>query len=381
MSTPSPSARGAGISLVLVYRRNLLLPALCALMTIFSLPRVAAAQQPAATQPAGRSLELEYTNPVWDGYLADPHVLKTRGEYYAYGTGEGLKGRHFPVLRSRDFVNWEFLGNVLEDLTEPRLKDYWAPEVVERDGTYYLYYAGDGKMRVAVSDHPAGPFKDIGRMLLPDEPFSIDGHPFRDPKSGKWYLFFAKDFLDERVGTALAVVELGDDMISTVGPIKTVLRAVGDWQIYQRNRRMYGQVFKAWHTVEGPAVVFRDNRYYCFYSGGNWQTPSYGVGFAVSDSVTGPYKDTANLDGPFVLKGVPGELIGPGHNSVILGPDQLTWFIVYHSWNPERTRRQMCLDPIEWTPRGPRAWRPSRGAKRVTLPLAGPPAQAEARAE
>jgi hypothetical protein len=64
-----------------------------------------------------------------------------------------------------------------------------------------------------------------------------------------------------------------DDMISSTGPIKTVLRAVGDWQIFERNRKIYDRVFEAWHTVEGPAVVFRDNRYYCFYSGGNWQTP------------------------------------------------------------------------------------------------------------
>jgi hypothetical protein len=121
--------------------------------------------------------------------------------------------------------------------------------------------------------------------------------------------------------------------------------------------------------------VFRDDRYYCFYSGGNWQTPGYGVGFATSDSVMGPYRDTANLEGPTVLQSIPGELIGPGHNSVILGPDDTTWFIVYHSWNEDRTRRQMCLDPVEWTPTGPRAWTPARGPKRVTLPLDSRPAE------
>ncbi len=335
---------------------------------------VARAEEGAASQATGERLTIEYHNPVWEGYLADPHVLKSRGEYYAYGTGQESKGRQFPVLHSKDFVNWEFVGNALQNVTQPRLKAYWAPEVAERDGKYYLYYAGDYKMRVALSDHPAGPFKDVGAILFPDEPFSIDGHPYRDPQTGKWYLFFAKDFLDERVGTALAVAPLGDDMISIAGPIRTVLRAVGDWQIYERNRKMYGRVFDAWHTVEGPAVIFRDGRYYCFYSGGNWQTPGYGVGFGVSDSVMGPYRDTADLEGATVIKSIPGELIGPGHNCVVLGPDDKTWFIVYHSWNSDRTRRQMCLDPIEWTPRGPQAYRPSRGAKKVVLPLASRPA-------
>jgi beta-xylosidase len=318
---------------------------------------------------ADPSMTLEYHNPVWDGYLADPHVLKTRGGYYAYGTGSEHEGRQFPVLHSKDFVDWTFVGNALESVTDPPLQAYWAPEVAERDGRYYLYYAGDYKMRVAVAEHPAGPFRDVGTILFPNEPFSIDGHPYRDPRTGWWYLFFAKDFLDQRVGTALAVVQLGDDMVSTTGPVRTVLRAVGDWQIYQRDREMYGQTFDAWHTVEGPAVVLRDDRYYCFYSGGNWQTPGYGVGFATADSVMGPYEDTANLEGPTVLESIPGKLIGPGHNSVVLGPDGTTWFIVYHSWNEDRTKRQMCLDPIEWTPTGPRVWNPARGAKRIALPL------------
>ncbi len=320
----------------------------------------------AAPAPAG--MRLEYENPIWDGYLADPQVLKTGGAYYAYGTGPEYKGRQFPVLHSKDFTHWEFLGNALETLADPNVKAYWAPEVAEKGGKFYLYYAGEYRMRVAVANHPAGPFKDTGRILFPDEPFSIDGHPYRDPPSGKWYLFFAKDFLDQRVGTALAVAELSDDMLSITGPVRTVLRAVGDWQIYERNRTMYGRVFDAWHTVEAPFVVLRDGRYYCFYSGGNWQTPGYGVGFAIADQVTGPCRDEADLEGATVLKSIPGKLIGPGHNSVVLGPDDRTHFIVYHSWNPERTKRQMCLDPIEWTPQGPRADHPSRGKRVVLLP-------------
>lgn len=344
-------------------------------VAVFSFAAVAVrGESRVGARDAGKSITLEYTNPVWEGYLADPHVIKAGGDYYAYGTGKERDGKHFPVLRSKDFMKWEFVGNALEGVNEPPLKAYWAPDVVERDGKYYLYYAGDYKMRVAVADHPAGPFKDVGKVLFPDEPFSIDGHCYRDPQTGKWYLFFAKDFLDERVGTALAVVQLGDDMISTTGPVKTVLRAIGDWQIYERNRKMYDRVFEKWHTVEGPAVLFRDGRYYCFYSGGNWQTPGYGVGFATSESVMGPYRDTADVDGPTVLKSVPEELIGPGHNSVVLGPDEKTWFIVYHAWNAARTKRQMCIDPIEWTPSGPKAYRASRGAKRVTIPLETRPA-------
>jgi len=308
-------------------------------------------------------MPLKYTNPVWSGYLADPFVLKWQGEYYAYGTGGNAgdvrqpDGNVFPVLHSIDFVHWEQVGGALRPL--PGAEAYWAPEVAARDGRFYLYYSAAGggtddthRLRVAVADHPAGPFLDSGRLLLPDEGFSIDAHPFRDPKDGRWYLFFAKDFFDARVGTALAVVPLADDMLSTAGPVTTILRPSADWQIHARNRTIYGQTWDAWHTVEGAFVVFHEGRYYLLYSGGAWHTSEYGVGYAVADSVLGPYQEPEA--GPVILRGVPGHVLGPGHNSVVLGPDDRTPFLAYHAWDSEQTARRLCLDPLVWTADGPR---------------------------
>ncbi len=317
------------------------------------------------------SIELTWQNPVWDGYLADPHVWQTGGVYYACGTGKAPDGNQFPILRSKDLAHWEFVAGALPPLTDPKLTEYWAPEVAERDGKFYLYYAGDLKMRVAVADHPAGPYQDAGVLLFPELEFSIDAHPFHDPVTGQWYLFFARDFFDQKPGTALSVVRLNDDMISTSGPMHTVIRAFADWQIYERNRTLYNKLWPAWYTVEGPTLIYRNGKYYCFYSGGNWQTPGYGVGCGVSDTITGPYTDPWSKEAACVLSSIPGKLIGPGHNGTILGPDGQTYFIVYHSWNPQRTARQMCLDPIIWTEDGPRAWQPSRGEKTVTIPLTG----------
>ncbi|MBN2842054.1 MAG: glycoside hydrolase family 43 protein [Sedimentisphaerales bacterium] len=316
---------------------------------------------------SSKSVTLTYSNPLWDGYLADPHMVKFGDTYYAYGTEEKNTGKRFQIARSKDFVNWEYVGGALEPL--PGMELYWAPEVTCKDGKYYLYYAGDMHMRVAVSDSPEGPFIDSGKKLFPDLPFSIDGHAFQDPVTKQWYLFFAMDFFDQRPGTALAVVQLSDDMLSVKGEIKTVMRAFADWQIYQRDRFHYDKTWKAWHTVEGPTLVYRDNKYYCFYSGGNWQTPGYGVGCAVSDNVMGPYTDNWSEQGASVLSTIGNELIGPGHNSLIQGPDGQTWFIAYHSWNSQQTARQLCMDPIIWTNEGPKCYQPARGAKTVTIPL------------
>ena len=330
-------------------------------------PRLAAMMLAALPCLAEEAMTLEYENPLWDGYLADPHAFRVGDTWYAVGTGEAADGRQFPILRSKNFTDWEFVAGALAPIEG--IGEYWAPEIVERDGRFYLHYAGNRKMRVAVADTPTGPFKDSGKLMFPELEFSIDGHVFEDPRSGGWFLFFAKDFFDQRPGTALAAVKLADDMMTPVGEQHTILRAFADWQIYERDRDLYDRRWDAWHTVEGPAVIVRDGKYHLFYSGGNWQTPGYGVGCAVSDSVLGPYADAESKDRASVIHTLPDKLIGPGHNSLVLGPDGKTWFNVYHSWNADRSKRQMCMDPLVWKEGAPTTFEPSRGPKRLTLPL------------
>ena len=322
---------------------------------------------------------MKYSNPVYDGYFADPAVIQSNGVYWAYGTGHGPEadGRQFPILRSPDLVNWTYVGGALAPLPDEDghpFTAYWAPEVAERDGKFYLYYsaATDGRdethrLRVAIADRPEGPFQDAGKIAMPEpfaDAFCIDANPFRDPKDGKWYLFFATDFFEGRVGTGTAGFALADDMRTPIGKAVTVLRAAADWTIYERNRPLYGKTWDAWHTVEGPYVWPHTDadgrlRYYCFYSGGNWQTPAYGVAYGVADQPLGPYRDDWSKEGPVVLRGVEGKVIGPGHNSITVAPDGKTEFIVYHAWDAARTARKIRIDPLVWTKDGPRCAGPS----------------------
>src|SRR5579862_4690146 len=172
--------------------------------------------QPAAT----------YTNPVWPHYLADPFVLRTGDAWYAYGTGPaGADGRQFPVLRSVDLAHWEDLGHALVPRADGPPGNYWAPEVAERDGVFYLYYSASTtpsdeshRLRVATADRPEGPFADDGKELMPGQGFTIDAHPFRDPRTGRWFLYFATDYLhEEPYGTGVGVVALNDDLRTTAG--------------------------------------------------------------------------------------------------------------------------------------------------------------------
>jgi beta-xylosidase len=312
-----------------------------------------------------------YVNPVYPGSFADPFVLRHEDWYYAYGTDSTTDASvAFEVLRSRDLVTWDSLGRCLPDTIRPA-RDYWAPEVVEHDGRFHLYYSvgvedRDHRIRVATAGRPDGPFTDSGRVLTPHERFAIDAHPFRDD-DGTWYLFYARDVLDgERVGTSLAVDRLVA-MDRLAGEPVPVLSATADWQLFKRARPMYGQVYD-WYTLEGPFVVKRLGRYWCLYSGGAWTGSGYGVSWAVADAPLGPWHEP--LAGqPALMRSRPGFAEGPGHSSVVTGPDDED-YIVYHAWDRHHTARQMCVDRIEWTPDGPRTAAPTATPQPVPRSLA-----------
>jgi GH43 family beta-xylosidase len=191
--------------------------------------------------------------------------------------------------------------------------------------------------------------------------------PFRDD-DGQWCLFYARDFLelDEgRAGTALAVSRL-ETMTCVAREWRVVSRARFDWQRFLANRPLYGAGYD-WHTLEGPCVRKHDGRYYCFYSGGRWETDSYGVDYVIADSPIGPYVDTGVATGARVLRTAAGRVPGPGHNSIAAGPDGKTDLMVYHAWDPAMKARRLCIDPLDWTTDGPRCRGPSSTPPRIFI--------------
>jgi GH43 family beta-xylosidase len=294
-----------------------------------------------------------YENPVYPRSFPDPFILEHRGEYWAYCTGSWPGDRRFGILHSRDLVHWRPLAGALAPLL-PGAEDwpcYWAPEVASWDGRFFLYYSvGDEarmEIRVAVSDRPEGPFEDSGRRLT-SEPFAIDAHPFTASDGSRW-LFYATDFLTHRqVGTGTVADRLLDPWTLTGSP-RPITRALYDWQIYHPNRAEKGGV--RWYTVEGPFVLERKGLYYQMFSGGNWQNPTYGVSYAVSDTLEAEGEWDQAADGVQiqpVLRTLPGRVVGPGHNSVVRGPDRRQLWCVYHRWDLEREERVMAIDPLDW---------------------------------
>ena len=133
---------------------------------------------------------LTYTNPVWPDYFADPFVLRTSTGYWAYGTGPGIGGREFPVLHSPDLVTWTAAGAAVTPIDGLVGGNFWAPEVAERDGKFYLYYSAAPQGSDAAPPpsarrrQPRRPARSSTSAdeLFPGSGFSIDAHPVPRPR-------------------------------------------------------------------------------------------------------------------------------------------------------------------------------------------------------
>ena len=85
-----------------------------------------------------------------------------------------------------------------------------------------------------------------------------------------------------------------------------------------------------------------------FYSGGCWKEPGYGVGYAVADDPLRPFHSPRDDQGPSVLHSGMSGLIGPGHNSLVVGPDEQD-YIVFHAWDRVDGKRQMYVERLDWS--------------------------------
>ena len=279
-----------------------------------------------------------HINPVVATNCPDPGVYEEGGVYYMVCTTHVLPA--FPIRTSNDLVNWTQTGEyVFTSANKPVWADdhFWAPEIHRVSGRYVLYYTARNRstntlcIGVATSASPTGPYTDIGEPLISEEVAALDASFFADD-DGRQYLYWKADAAWRDPSGPIWVQELSADGLALVGSRSAVLRSDLEWE---------GRL------VEAPQVAKRDGRYYLFYSGGKFDTPSYAVGVARSFSPIGG----------FVKKGDPilrtgGRWKGPGHGSVVAYEGDA--YMLYHAWEGEQfvDVRQCLLDRIAWTDEG-----------------------------
>jgi len=261
--------------------------------------------------------------------IADPFVLKQGRSYFLYGTS----GRGLRVWESNDLVNWSAPpgatdGYALSPKDSWGNKWWWAPEVVERDGTFYMYYSVEEHLAVATAKSPRGPFVQPNIAPMRPQFKEIDGHVFVDD-DGKRYLFFARIENGLRVQSG----ELSDDMLSMKpDSIIECIRPSQPWENDPVN--------------EGPFVLKHKSTYYLMYSGNAYTNPMYGIGYATARSVRGPW--TKYAQNP-ILKATDA-VRGPGHHCVTTSPDESELFIVYHTHHDQNSvhPRKLAIDRMRF---------------------------------
>ncbi|WP_445619351.1 family 43 glycosylhydrolase [Kushneria sp. Sum13] len=252
----------------------------------------------------------------------DPVMARDNGTYYVFSTGPGID-----IYSSRDLTHWRHADRVFSG--EPSDPPWatsvapgfdghvWAPDIVEKNGRYYLYYSVSafGKntsgIGVTVNDtlDPAADnyqWRDQG-LVLQSEPGrdnwnAIDPAVIEDDNGTAWMSFGS-------FWGGLKLVQLAEDMTHLAQP-ETVI----DLATRPNTEE---------NPIEAPFIFKRSGHYYLFASFGfccRGVDSTYRLVVGRSDNVQGPYIDRDGVPmmeggGTPVLSGTD-NWPGLGHNGV-----------------------------------------------------------------
>jgi beta-xylosidase len=294
-----------------------------------------------------------YTNPVGDApiHMGDPFAFAHGGKDYLVGTTAPNEGVH--CYESTDLAHWRLVGWAWRKSAAAwAVGAFWAPEVTFYRGQFYLTYSGLVRgskpdrllLALAVSDTPAGPYRDLHTPWFDPGYSTIDGHIFVDD-DGTPYLYFSRNGAQEGYSFGINYgVRLERDLSQLVGEPVKLTEASQPWERvkWAENR-----------CNEGATVLKHAGRYYMTYSANHTEFPSYGIGYATADQPLGPW--TKADENPILATNLELGVSAPGHNSIVRTRDGKELFIVYHTHaDPKRPSadRVVNIDRLEFTADG-----------------------------
>ena len=193
------------------------------------------------------------------GNLHDPTILKTDSFYYVYSTdayymdnGVSIfdtdeKVGNILVRRSKDLINWEFIGWALDEIPKEAVEyihginqgrgaeNVWAPYILKHNDIYRLYYSVStfgyniSYIGFAESSSPEGPWIDKGEVVKTDKDSpmnAIDPSIITDVENGKMWMHYGSYFggmycveLNPETGKTMTAGDLGH-LVATRGDAK-----------------------------------------------------------------------------------------------------------------------------------------------------------------
>ena len=269
-------------------------------------------------------------------------VLAEDGYYYMYQTDASYgnahtAGGHFHGRRSKNLVDWEYLGGTMQSLPDwviPKLNEireemglgettaneadfgYWAPCVRKvRNGLYRMYYSivcpgtlsGDGTwserafIGLMENSNPANNdgWEDKGYVITNASDKGLNFHVSANDWANCYYKWNAIDpsYIIDNDGkhylaygswhSGIALVELDEE----TGKVKADLP--NPWGT-DADIAAYGQLIATrqmgnrWQASEGPELIYHDGYYYLFLAYDALEVP-YNTRVARSRNIAGPY--------------------------------------------------------------------------------------------
>jgi beta-xylosidase len=197
---------------------------------------------------------------------------------------------NIPTAVSTDLLHWTQAPDSLPVLPAWAARSAtmtWGPSLLYVGGRWVMYFSTEeAASRLecigrAVSPTPAGPYVDGSQEpLVCQRPAggSIDPSVVRT-RSGGLYLVWKNDGNATGAPTAIWSQRLNADGSRLLGAAQRLIAADGAWER---------------GVVEAPDLVAADaGGYWLFYSGGMWESPTYGTGLAYCRGALGPCTETS----------------------------------------------------------------------------------------
>jgi len=252
---------------------------------------------------------------------ADPSVLYFEGKWYLYPSC-GM------AYVSEDFITWTFHPMNIYDVG-------YAPTIVQYQDVFYLTASENSPLYR--SQHPLGPFEEIGPML-DHQGNRIEN--WNDP------MLFADD--DDRLyaywglaGPGIFGAELDPAHPNRCLTEPAVLFSYNPDHLWERYGDFNENPGLSW--IEGPWMFKHGNIYYLTYAGPGTQCKSYGMGTYISRSPLGPFEYQQRNP---ILRDTEGLVHGPGHGCIVRGPNDTLWaFYTCLVRNEHAFERRCGMDP------------------------------------
>lgn len=230
----------------------------------------------------GVSAQNTFRNPVLPGFHPDPSLCRVGDDYYMVTSSfEWFPG--LPIFHSKDLVNWEQIGHVLNRPSQLQMKTglkasrgLWAPTIRYHNGLFYVVCTatGCGGNLIVTAKNPEGPYSEP--IFIEDAP-GIDPSLFFDDDGKVWYCGSING--DNKIPPRRWPEE---DRIYVQQIDVTTGKFVGERHIVTSGYAVNSP------NAEAPHIYKIDGKYYLIIAeGGTWENHSVSV-FA-ADCPVGPY--------------------------------------------------------------------------------------------